>query len=64
LLESKKDLKKRTKGGSPDRADALALLTELFVLQNGFGDATGSQSSNSSDWDDFVMDNELESDYR
>jgi hypothetical protein len=64
LLESKKDLKKRTKGGSPDRADALALLTELFVVQNGFGDATGSQSSNSDDWDDFVMDNELESDYR
>lgn len=64
LLESKKDLKKRTKGGSPDRADALALLTELFVLQNGFGDATGSQSSNSDDWDEFVLDNELESDYR
>jgi hypothetical protein len=64
LLESKKDLKKRTKGSSPDRADALALLTELFVVQNGFGDATGSQSSNSEDWDDFVMDNELESDYR
>jgi len=64
LLESKKDLKKRTKGGSPDRADALALLTELFVLQNGFGDATGSQSSNSEDWDEFVLDNELESDYR
>jgi len=64
LLESKKDLKKRTKGGSPDRADALALLTELFVVQNGFGDATGSQSSNSDDWENFVMDNELESDYR
>jgi hypothetical protein len=64
LLESKKDLKKRTKGSSPDRADALALLTELFVVQNGFGDATGSQSSNSDDWENFVMDNELESDYR
>jgi hypothetical protein len=28
------------------------------------GDATGSQSQNSGDWDDFIMDNELEPDYR
>lgn len=64
LLESKKDLKKRTKGNSPDRADALALLVELFVTQNGFGDATGSQSQNSEDWDDYVLDNSFEADYR
>jgi hypothetical protein len=64
LLESKKDLKKRTKGNSPDRADALALLVELFVTQNGLGDATGSQSQNSQDWDDYVLDNSFEADYR
>ena len=64
LLESKKDLKKRTKGNSPDRADALALLVELFVTQNGLGDATGSQSQNSEDWDDYVLDNSFEADYR
>ena len=64
LLESKKDLKKRTKGNSPDRADALSLLVELFVTQNGLGDATGSQSQNSQDWDEYVMDNTFESDYR
>ncbi len=63
LLESKKDLKKRTKGNSPDRADALALLTELFVSQNGLGDATGSASQNSDEWEKIVLANELESTY-
>ena len=64
LLESKKDLKKRTKGNSPDRADALALLAELFVAQNGMGDASGSQSQNSLDWENYAIDHEIESDYR
>jgi len=64
LLESKKELKKRTKGGSPDRADALALIVELFVNQNGLGNATASQSQNSEDWDQYVLDHEFESDYR
>jgi hypothetical protein len=64
LLESKKELKRRTKGNSPDRADALALLVELFVTQNGMGEATGSQEQNNSNWEEFVMDNDMESDYR
>ena len=64
LLESKRDLKKRTKGKSPDRADALALLCELFVYQNGLGNALASASNNYSDIDDFFIDNEIESDYR
>ena len=64
LLESKKELKKRTKGNSPDRADALSLLVELFINQNGMGDATASQSQNSEDWDEYVLDNTFESDYR
>ena len=64
LLESKKDLKKRTKGNSPDRADALALLTELFVSQNGIGDATASQSQSMDEWEIYALDHELESDYR
>jgi len=64
LLESKKELKKRTKGNSPDRADALSLLVELFITQNGLGDATASQSQNSEDWDEYVLANTQESDYR
>jgi hypothetical protein len=64
LLESKKELKKRTKGSSPDRADALSLLVELFITQNGLGDATASQSQNSEDWDEYVLAHSQEADYR
>ena len=64
LLESKKDLKKRTKGNSPDRADALSLLVELFVNQNGLGNATASQTQNDDEWEKYVLDNEIESSYQ
>ena len=64
LLESKKELKKRTKGNSPDRADALSLLVELFVNQNGLGNATGSQTQNDDEWEKYVLDNEIESSYQ
>ena len=64
LLESKKDLKKRTKGNSPDRADALALLTEIFVSQNGVGNATASAYENDEEWEQYALDHQLESDYR
>jgi len=64
LLESKKDLKKRTKGNSPDRADALALLVEVMVTNYGLSSSMGPWSSNDDDWEKFVLDNELESDYR
>ena len=63
-LESKRDLKKRTKGTSPDRADALSLLVELFVTQNGLGNASGSQSQNFEEWENYVLRNQLESSYR
>ena len=63
LLESKKDLKKRTKGGSPDRADALSLLVDLFVNNNGLGNAVGYGGEDDPDWENFVLDNEFESDY-
>jgi len=63
ILESKKDLKKRTKGNSPDRADALALLCEIFVVQNGLGNATGAEGHTDDDWEKFVLDNDLESKY-
>lgn len=63
LLESKKDLKKRTKGNSPDRADALALLVEIFVSQNGLGDALAQGSEENDDWEKFVLDNEIEAEY-
>jgi len=63
LLESKKDLKKRTKGNSPDRADALALLCEIFVTQNGLGNATGADGATDEDWERFVLDHEIEASY-
>jgi hypothetical protein len=63
LIESKKELKKRTKGASPDRADALALLVEVFIVRNGLGDAVGHGGPDDEDWENFVLDNELESDY-
>jgi hypothetical protein len=64
LLASKKDLKKRTKGSSPDRADALSLLVELFVNQNGLGNATASQSQNFEDWDQIVLENSIDPSYQ
>lgn len=63
LLESKKELKKRTKGNSPDRADALALLVEVFINQNGLDKAVGHGSPGAEDWDNFAFDNDVESDY-
>jgi hypothetical protein len=63
LLESKKELKKRTKGSSPDRADALALLVELFVLKNGMGAAVGHGGPDDEEWEKFMVDNILESSY-
>jgi hypothetical protein len=63
LLESKKELKKRTKGSSPDRADALALLVELFVTINGMGGAVGHGGPDDEDWEKFIVDNSLESSY-
>jgi len=64
IIESKKDLKKRTKGNSPDRADALALLCEVFASQYGMMAVTGRNGVDNSDWDDYVLDNSFESDYR
>lgn len=63
LLESKKDLKKRTKGNSPDRADALALLVELFVNENGLSGAVGYGGEDDSEWEALLEQNNLESDY-
>jgi len=64
LLESKKDLKKRTKGSSPDRADALALLVEVMVANYGLSISVGEWGENDEDWEKFVLDNSLESDYQ
>ena len=63
LLESKKDLKKRTKGNSPDRADALALLCEVFTSQYGLLNASGRNGVDNGDWDQFLLDNTLGADY-
>lgn len=63
LLESKKDLKKRTKGNSPDRADALALLCEVFTNQYGLLNASGRNGVDNGDWDAYFDQNSLESSY-
>jgi len=63
LIESKKDLKKRTKGASPDRADALALLCEIFMQNNGMSDALANEGTDE-DFEQFFMDNAIEADYR
>jgi hypothetical protein len=63
LLESKRDLKKRTKGNSPDRADALALLCQVFISQNGILGASNKDGTNGGDWDLLVEQNELYSSY-
>jgi hypothetical protein len=63
LLESKKDLKKRTKGNSPDRADALALLCEVFTNQYGLINASGRNGVDNGDWDAYFDQNSLESSY-
>jgi hypothetical protein len=63
VLESKKDLKKRSKGNSPDRADALALLVEVFVNQNGLGNATATDGINDEDWEKFALDHEITTSY-
>ena len=61
LLESKRDLKKRTKGGSPDRADALALLVEVMV--SGYGLSSSLASESDEDWDNFFLDNQFDPNY-
>jgi len=63
LIESKRELKKRTKGGSPDRADALSLLVDLFIHQSGLGAALGDDPADDEDWENFVLENQLESSY-
>jgi hypothetical protein len=63
LIESKKDLKKRTKGASPDRADALSLLCEIFIQNNGMNNALANDGTDE-DFDKFFLDNTIESDYR
>jgi hypothetical protein len=63
VLESKRELKKRTKGNSPDRADALALLVEVFVNQNGLGNATATDGINDEDWQKFALDHEITPSY-
>jgi hypothetical protein len=61
LIESKKELKKRTKGDSPDRADALALLVEIMVNSHGLGGATAAEEMSA--WEDFFLDNTFEDNY-
>ena len=63
LVESKKDMKKRTKGASPDRADALALLVELYINNNGLTGAVGYGGADDAQWEYFASRNDIEQDY-
>lgn len=64
VVESKQDMKRRTNGQSPDAADAFAILCQVYISTVGFGNAIASQAQNNSGWDEFVVENEVESDYR
>ena len=59
IVESKKEMKLRTQGSSPDEADAAALLAELFVRQNGFGTTHSRAISQTSDWNNLVKKNTI-----
>ena len=62
-VESKKEMKARTSGNSPDRADALALLVEVFVRNYGIQGTNATNQQMEEDWDSFVSQNTLESTY-
>jgi len=62
-VESKKEMKLRTSGTSPDKADACALLADLYIYQNGLGVASGAEGQAPYDFENFVLDNEIESSY-
>lgn len=64
VVESKMDMKRRTNGQSPDAADAFSIMCQVYINQVGFGNATANEGQNNSSWEEFVLDNEAESDYR
>jgi hypothetical protein len=57
-------MKKRTNGQSPDAADAFAIMCQVYISNVGFGNATASQDHNFEDWEKYVMDNEMDAEYR
>lgn len=62
MIEPKKDMKIRS-GESPDLADAAVLLAELFLKQNGFQTSSAGWTNQSAEWDRFVQENDMESNY-
>jgi hypothetical protein len=62
-VESKKEMKLRTSGTSPDKADACALLADLYIYQNGLGVAAGAEGQTPYDFENFMLANEIESSY-
>jgi hypothetical protein len=62
-VESKKEMKLRTSGTSPDKADACALLADLYIYQNGLGVASGAEGQTPYDFENFMLANEIESSY-
>ena len=57
-------MKKRTNGQSPDAADAFAIMCQVYISKVGFGNATASQDHNFEDWEKYVLDNEMDAEYR
>ena len=64
VIETKNEMKKRTNGQSPDAADAFAIMCQVYISKVGFGNATASQDHNSEDWEKYVLDNEMDAEYR
>jgi hypothetical protein len=63
MIEPKKDMKLRTGGISPDLGDAAVLLGDLFLKQNGFQTSSAGWTNQSAEWDRFVEQNDLETNY-
>lgn len=64
-VESKKDMKKRTGGQSPDLADPAALICDLFIRQNGghISVVAGGGGNQAYEWDRVVDAHKLIANY-
>lgn len=62
MLESKSDMKERTKK-SPDKEDATVVLTELLRQTKNLGGSTGTVAREDDAWNKFVRANRVEQDY-
>jgi hypothetical protein len=62
-VESKKDMKTRISGQSPDEADAFSLLAELFYIQVGVPGVTSTTKDDPNAWERLARKYEIRHDY-